>query len=545
MASVRLALCFLYLSTADAREGHVIGSVNTHQNHTLPEHGPADILVELEEKTHLVQRNDTAFELRREKYMIALQPIFKLAPKDSNGLVTTKVARYALHRLFSERHGWNINGVERRAAVRNTSKIGEALDIGGNITMLQLATFAATLETLVKAESTDRLKLVFDDLNFSRDMDYNAEDAKRAAHLYLVLWLSRQMDPIKPPSVSFAKKHIKDIYPNFQDYEDFVDHIFDTLVEDGEIGPSLTMWDASLQVINEIAERYGSWQDKDCVRMREALMTMETPGTGRVPLSRFWGGFTEGGEWNFQESAVFLKQLNALDGEGPNQSVIVPNYIYSQANCLSLSGYFDVCCINECDSLLSQVEAQVDAPAAAPQRIAEVVSTVSSRTVSAPRELPARLLKRLDEIAEHHRGLVPLHGRLFAQFMHHSYPHECPYPSLDADSVVDTETWITPQDARSYVNQSEVTLFVEAAGDAHYFDGSDADAIADDLPWMDEEELFMTSLRVYSPEEEPASQEPSMTVPFIGMLSAASALLLTLRKIFASGPGKKVAACHV
>merc|ERR1719210_43724 len=53
-----------------------------------------------------------------------------------------------------------------------------------------------------------------------------------------------------------------------------------------------------------------------------------------------------------------------------------------------------------------------------------------SDTVHAPRNLSSALLARLDEIAEHHAGQVALHGRLFAQWMHHAYPRECPFPHI-------------------------------------------------------------------------------------------------------------------
>merc|ERR1712151_1290477 len=48
----------------------------------------------------------------------------------------------------------------------------------------------------------------------------------------------------------------------------------------------------------------------------------------------------------------------------------------------------------------------------------------SNRTVSAAPE------GRLMEVAEHHGGRIPLHGRLFAQWMHQAYPRECPYPHV-------------------------------------------------------------------------------------------------------------------
>merc|ERR1719183_433364 len=35
---------------------------------------------------------------------------------------------------------------------------------------------------------------------------------------------------------------------------------------------------------------------------------------------------------------------------------------------------------------------------------------------------------QLQEIANLHHGYVPLHGRLFAQFLHYVFPQDCPFP---------------------------------------------------------------------------------------------------------------------
>ena len=45
-------------------------------------------------------------------------------------------------------------------------------------------------------------------------------------------------------------------------------------------------------------------------------------------------------------------------------------------------------------------------------------------------------MARLDEIASLHAGPVPLHSRLFRQWMHHAYPRECPYPHEAGDLSV-------------------------------------------------------------------------------------------------------------
>merc|ERR550514_1170682 len=38
------------------------------------------------------------------------------------------------------------------------------------------------------------------------------------------------------------------------------------------------------------------------------------------------------------------------------------------------------------------------------------------------------LQMQLDHIADAHKGKVPLHGRLFGQWMHRAFPRECPFP---------------------------------------------------------------------------------------------------------------------
>merc|ERR1719310_2702564 len=44
--------------------------------------------------------------------------------------------------------------------------------------------------------------------------------------------------------------------------------------------------------------------------------------------------------------------------------------------------------------------------------------------------ISARARDRLDEVAAHHDGKVPLHGRLFAQWLHYAFPQDCPYPHV-------------------------------------------------------------------------------------------------------------------
>jgi diadenosine tetraphosphatase ApaH/serine/threonine PP2A family protein phosphatase len=97
---------------------------------------------------------------------------------------------------------------------------------------------------------------------------------------------------------------------------------------------------------------------------------------------------------------------------------------------MASSGFYAVCCTDECEAVWRRLEWELAAPSAAPARIAEVVSSLPSATVDAPRNLSAALLTRLEEIAVFHGGHVPLHGRLFVQWLHHAYPRECPFPHV-------------------------------------------------------------------------------------------------------------------
>jgi len=135
--------------------------------------------------------------------------------------------------------------------------------------------------------------------------------------------------------------------------------------------------------------------------------------------------------WQFSESATYLRQLGAIDDSDPgNVRVIIPNYVASPTNCVASSSFYMVCCVDECEALLGNIEQAFSKPELSPGDIATHVAAMPSSTVPSNRTLPAWLLSRLDELADYHGGHVPLHGRLFAQWMHYAYPRECKYPHV-------------------------------------------------------------------------------------------------------------------
>merc|ERR1719420_2852800 len=125
---------------------------------------------------------------------------------------------------------------------------------------------------------------------------------------------------------------------------------------------------------------------------------MEFAGSGRVKLSEFYKPSMDG-SWQFQESVGYLRQLGALDESDPtSMSVIIVNYLHSQTNCIAASGYYSVCCIDECEGLLGHLEEKLVAPEATPGTILAIVESMSSSTVTSSRKLSAKLLTHLDDI---------------------------------------------------------------------------------------------------------------------------------------------------
>merc|ERR1719383_213004 len=55
---------------------------------------------------------------------------------------------------------------------------------------------------------------------------------------------------------------------------------------------------------------------------------------------------------------------------------------------------------------------------------------LQSASVAGNTTLSKAILDKLQEMADHHGGRVPIHGRLFAQWLHIVFPRECPYPHV-------------------------------------------------------------------------------------------------------------------
>jgi len=211
---------------------------------------------------------------------------------------------------------------------------------------------------------------------------------------------------------------------------------------------------------------------------------------GRVSLSDFYRKGLHS-HWNFNERADYLRQLGALDESDPTMPrVIGPNYLGARTNCLEASSLYAVCCRNECEDLMLYLEGAIAAPTAEPERIAQLVAALPSDSVAAPRELPTALFGRLQEVASQNGGLVPLHGKLFAQWMHHAYPRECPFPHpAGTVSPLTPNEWMKEMGLENAKASAE-EMQTQVASDT--CSGTGACSEARELPWSSTEELLVS-----------------------------------------------------
>merc|ERR1719236_59219 len=191
--------------------------------------------------------------------------------------------------------------------------------------------------------------------------------------------------------------------------------------------------------------------------MKSHLVELDSEGSGRVPLGLLYAQ-PAGETYHFSESVDYLRKIGALDETGSTPKVLIANYIAGPSNCIASSSYYSVCCLNNCDSIMDEIEHKVLAATASPDRLLGIV-----RNISSAQHLPSNLVEKLKSIAERHGGDVPIHGRLFAQWLHFAFPHECPYPHMGGLSPKTQEQWRAQvgEEAES-VSEDEVRQHLQA-----------------------------------------------------------------------------------
>lgn len=214
--------------------------------------------------------------------------------------------------------------------------------------------------------------------------------------------------------------------------------------------------------------------------------------------------------------------------------MIITNYMQATSNCVVLTSHYRVCCANECEEHMDELETVVGAPDAVPEILLSAVENISAAwygdedifdyddgevyhdgdglqsydetSLGKKRvELPDALRQQLHDIALAQGGKVPLHGRLFAQWLHYAFPHECPYPHKSG-----TISSVTPssfeEDGGSFkASREEILEHHQKADEMYDRFNSESESVDDQgefmSQWDHEEELLAEHVDLKAPWE--------------------------------------------
>jgi len=472
--------------------------------------------------------------------------MYAALPKNEHGRLEPTTARYALDRYFTQKHSWRIIGLTAASGTWNSSSsqsmtanrvpayiqsLFEKRLNGQGLDLRDLAAFAATLTDIIHKEVMGDLEVVYSAMGAPLNNPVEKNTWDKAVPLYL----ARYMNGTALSTLKEMEDNLdvwRHEYPHWLDTERWSVDSLSTqkFLETSRRNPfveSQPSFDESVVFLEGLGHEFGTFQNLECRRIKQELLDWEIGGTGRVALSNMYKNyFTEDGT-TFTESAAYLEDVGALDHTDKNR-VIIANYLSNPSNCMGGSSFYSVCCINECEDLLRHVEREIKAPSSPPARIASMVSGLASDTVHAPRNLSTALLNRLEEIAGLHDGRVPLHGRMFKQWMHHAFPRECPFPHAEGTK----STWT--------VDQWEATMGISAdATDEEMMNVGEVRDMEVPLPWTEVEEMFAVHKRASVRESAPRTLTPLRALAGLALITSfAVPLAWGSEKLLASNPTK-------
>lgn len=456
----------------------------------------------------VLQSSDAAAVQRADAIRASAVHTYDALPKNDLGRLAPKAVRYLVQSYFAKEHGWLINGLEPHGNGDNVTDVHdvqiledkapavvesllEAKRSNRGLTLDDAVALMATLEQLIFNEGQLHLHAAYASNGFAETEALGESDVHDVLTSFLII--TKYGDSAQPFQ-SDARAHLQKkarmpreawlmILENEQQaFNEF--KLARQQTSNHSDTETYHFRDVS-DIVSMLVEGYGKYQQIDCGWIKRDLVSLDPDGTGRVPLGSFYS-HPPNPHFSFSESPGYLAEIGALD-ETDGKKVRIANYVAGPSNCVAESTYFSVCCLTGCENLMAQLEAEVRAPTASPEDLLAVVSKMSSPTVKAPRQLPDGLITRLHLVAQHHDGVVPIHGRLFSQWLHHAFPYECPFPQIIEDSsVLMPGYWDHPA-----ASLEDRTMHIESTTNDRKGDGGMAATCDADMPWIETEVLHV------------------------------------------------------
>jgi len=311
-------------------------------------------------------------------------------PKNAYGRLERPMLRYALHRHFLRQYSVMVRGLEPTQNAMTASALVAAEGVFKDrvpafveavlegrffhkgFSLEDAALIATVLENLV-LEVPDK---AYEEAP-KRRKSLTRSELELLLDRYVLQWMVGD----DADALELTQDQAEESIPQWSSILDFahgeIDRLVDQRRQQGTSNAfrpgSFTLNDFQ-DVVKAITSGFGAWWEQECQAIKSNLMSMDRKKIGRVSLSDFYHK-SGGGEWRFSESETYLRDLGALDDssriEGPQ--VIIPNYLLGASNCIVTSMYYHICCVNECEAMLSQVEEAVQGPVTSPEHVMTAV----------------------------------------------------------------------------------------------------------------------------------------------------------------------------
>jgi len=404
-----------------------------------------------------------------------LHPMWETLPKNGLGRVGQRSLRYLAHRYFMRRFGIVVRGFEPYRPA-NESHWG-AVDILSHrvpwyveaalesehakthgFALSDAVYLVVALEDLVlESERALLVRAYAERPQEAGAWPLGRDDLKSLLESYLVRWLLRG-DKQAIAAIAGNAKQLETSFPRWHDVSALAEgqiRALDYARQRGQrgrhgrrVGNAFSQgysFDEAYEMVRAITESFASFWVSECTAMEDSLVAMDRRGIGRVPLRKFYEAALRSNAGHFTESEAYLRELGAIDNASVllGKQLVIPNYMQSLSNCPVSAWHYLVCCPNRCDDILAEVESAVRAPAATTAAITAALQNLTVQSSLAEEyvpELGGLLSEILEHIATANGGQVPLHGRLFAQFLHYAFPRECPFPHKASVSTLRTRS---------------------------------------------------------------------------------------------------------
>mmetsp|Transcript_102128 Transcript_102128/g.243560 ORF Transcript_102128/g.243560 Transcript_102128/m.243560 type:complete len:541 (+) Transcript_102128:57-1679(+) len=380
--------------------------------------------------------NHSAFDgSRLQKLEEDLRPLYATLPHeyplaDIEGGLGLSSARYLLHQYFLRQHSWYVRGLNPAGDGRQPPDHKEALrsrvaghllqvleqKVGSGLNLKTLTVFVATLEHLLHGDERQRLKQSWS------VHDLNMEDVTDAAGLESVLevfmahyvFVSQKADSGYALTLEKGREEVAFVNRVYEGWGRIRDSIASEIQKRVSASGSDLSFDDAAAASEKVLESFREVSGSMCASMARSLAALPGGADGKVGLAAMRKGDL------FRETTEYLRMVGALDEQSPSPMVLVPNYMLSPSNCDGTTSFYDLCCPNTCEGHKAQFEAAL----AEGREALEAITALAAEIRGKP--LPAARLKALEDLTED--GSVMVHGRQFAQWLHETFPGDCPRP---------------------------------------------------------------------------------------------------------------------